>query len=93
MLNIASAVLAPNRLCFTDDKFSVNRRNSAYNNTRRSHTAKFYVKSTIIMGKLITIIIKCDMCGNIWYAKSKYVKPKTFPKCRSHYSDTPRRKK
>jgi len=61
--------------------------------TTRSLTAKILSEIYYNKGKLITIIIKCDRCGNIWYAKSKYVKPKTFPKCRSPYSDTPRRKK
>jgi len=93
MLNIASAVLVPNRLCFTDHKFSVNRRNSAYHTGQSPPTAKILCEIYYNKGKLITIIIKCDRCGNIWYAKSKYVKPKTFPKCRSPYSDTPRRKK
>ena len=40
MLNIASAVLVPNRLCFTDHKFSVNRRNSAYHTGQSPPTAK-----------------------------------------------------
>ena len=47
---------------------------------------------TIVMGKLVTNIFKCDRCGHIWCARSKDDKPKTCPKCRSPYWDTPRKK-
>jgi len=43
------------------------------------------------MGKLTTSILKCDRCNHLWCARSKKIKPKTCPKCRSPYWDTPRR--
>ena len=43
------------------------------------------------MTKITVNAFKCDRCSHVWCPRNKDDIPKTCPKCRSPYWDTPRR--